>query len=205
MKKPIAKIYEAGEALYLHPYAFDPTFYPESKRNKILWFYISEFEPMNLYDNVTPRKFPWIRFHLKNMWQNFKWTVTMWRSMGHSFRNAWTNFKHGNFKYALQDLKDAVFYNRYYLIYPTYGVEMAPVRLGIRHNLMVDNDVTENHYFTPSNRYILFYLDWELEKVKAGTSTLSDFQQDNLLQFEVWKRKMYEHGYEIKFMCELDT
>ncbi len=208
-KQPIAKVYQHGESLYLHPFAFDPS----DQYNKVLWFYSSEFQPMNLDDIFGYQHFPWIRFHAKNIWLNVKYWFRF-NLTSYSWVRAWESLKKGEFRRAFYNVRSAVTPYTIYSIFPSYGVELAPVRLGLPYNLYVANDLNsysrenspaENSYVTPSGLHILMHLDWELEKIQAGTSTLMDFQQDDLLQFEVWKRKMYEHGYEVRFMCELDT
>lgn len=212
MKKPVAKIVQGGERLYLHPYAYDPKIYPEGEnQNKTIWFYCSEFVPMNLSDvySFDRYRFPWIQFYVRNILSNIKVSISQLKYLGFPIKNFIGHFKRGQFGYAFGNLWRALYFN-YYLVYPTYGVEMAPIRLGLPYNLMVQEcpgylNQTENSYITPSAWHILMHLDWELEKIEAGTSELSEYSQDDLLQFEVWKRKMYEHGYEIRFMCELDT
>jgi hypothetical protein len=100
----------------------------------------------------------------------------------------------------------------YYNVYPVLGMEMSPLRLGLPYSLCVDesgtdyrNSAIEPWRVIPSSFHVLMHLDWELEKIEAGTSTLEDFQKEDIVAFEVWKRKMYESGYEVHFMFELDT
>jgi hypothetical protein len=203
------KIVKGGERLYLHPYAYDPKMYPKAD-NKILWYRTSEFHPMGLDTIFSYREFPWVRFHLKNILDNIRFSLSNLHIFKCAIKEFFIALKKGRIKSALRFLMPNF---RYYNIYPTFGVEMFDGTLGLPYTLRLEEDdnVSSSQWsigtsdILPSDFHILMHLNWELEKIEAGTSSLYVDRQMTLISFEVWKRMMYEKGYEVRFMVDLDT